>query len=70
MSTLKFLLITLFATFASNIATQDSPNADSAYLLILGVGQDTGYPQVGCYDPHCMPGWEDPALAAALQLWH
>lgn len=32
------------------------------YLFILGVVQDAGYPQAGCYAPHCLPGWEDPAL--------
>jgi pyrroloquinoline quinone biosynthesis protein B len=35
--------------------------ADNApYLYILGVVQDAGYPQTGCYQPHCMPGWENP----------
>jgi pyrroloquinoline quinone biosynthesis protein B len=32
------------------------------YLYVLGVVQDAGYPQAGCYKPHCMPGWEDPLL--------
>jgi pyrroloquinoline quinone biosynthesis protein B len=32
------------------------------YLYVLGVGQDAGYPQSGCYQPHCMRGWQDPAL--------
>ncbi len=32
------------------------------YLFVLGVGQDAGLPQTGCYQPHCMPGWLDPAL--------
>lgn len=31
-------------------------------LLVLGVAQDAGYPQINCYKPHCMPGWKDPAL--------
>ncbi len=35
---------------------------DQPYLFILGVTQDAGYPQAGCYRPHCMPGWEDPSL--------
>ena len=35
---------------------------DSAYLYILGVAQDAGYPQAGCYQPHCMPGWENKTL--------
>lgn len=28
-------------------------------LVVLGIAQDAGYPQAGCYKPHCMPGWED-----------
>lgn len=28
------------------------------YLFVLGVVQDAGYPQAGCYQPHCLPGWE------------
>jgi len=32
---------------------------DTPYLYILGVAQDAGYPQTGCYQPHCMLGWRD-----------
>ena len=32
------------------------------YIYILGVTQDAGYPQTGCYEVHCMPGWEDSDL--------
>jgi pyrroloquinoline quinone biosynthesis protein B len=34
-------------------------NNGSSTLHILGVAQDAGYPQMNCYKPHCMPGWED-----------
>lgn len=38
-------------------------NAQEApFIYVLGVLQDAGYPQAGCYRPHCMPGWSDPAL--------
>jgi len=30
-------------------------------LVILGVAQDAGYPQVNCYKPHCMNGWQHPS---------
>ena len=38
--------------------------ADEAapYLYVLGVAQDAGYPQAGCFKAHCMPGWQDPTL--------
>lgn len=35
---------------------------DEPYLFVLGVAQDAGHPQSGCYAPHCMPGWRDPRL--------
>lgn len=35
---------------------------DSPYLYVLGTAQDGGYPQAGCFKPHCMPGWEHPEL--------
>ncbi|MEM1407174.1 MAG: MBL fold metallo-hydrolase [Bacteroidota bacterium] len=32
------------------------------YLVVLGVAQDAGYPQAGCYKEHCMRAWHDPSL--------
>ncbi len=32
------------------------------YIYILGVVQGAGYPQIGCYKKHCIPGWQDPGL--------
>lgn len=40
-------------------------------LVVLGNAQDAGYPQLNCYKPHCMAGWQDPAkrrLATSLGL--
>lgn len=34
---------------------------DATFLYVLGVAQDAGYPQAGCYQPHCLRGWNDPA---------
>ena len=31
------------------------------YIFVLGIGQDGGYPQTNCYQPHCMRAWTDPA---------
>lgn len=42
---------------AAAIAQTDAP-----YIYILGVAQDAGYPQIGCYEKHCLPGWIDPSL--------
>lgn len=34
-------------------------------IYVLGVAQDAGYPQAGCYQPHCMRAWEDKSLRRA-----
>jgi len=54
--TLGFLLS--FLLISSVYADQ----VEAPYLLILGVAQDAGYPQAGCYKPHCLPGWNDLSL--------
>ncbi len=55
---IKHLLLIVCIT-ASAFVTAKS---DSAYLYVLGVAQDAGYPQAGCYQPHCMRGWQNPEL--------
>ena len=55
--TLLCLLLPLSLGFA--VAAQEN----TPYLYILGVVQDAGYPQSGCYAPHCLPGWQDRRLA-------
>ncbi len=35
---------------------------ESVYIRVLGIAQDAGYPQAGCYQPHCMRAWEDASL--------
>lgn len=32
---------------------------NNAQVVVLGVAQDAGYPQAGCFQRHCMPGWQD-----------
>jgi len=46
----------------TSVDTGNGPTADQPYLFVLGVAQDAGYPQAGCYRPHCMRGWEDVSL--------
>ncbi len=52
---LKVVLIFLISGSGAVFAEERAP-----YLYILGVAQDAGFPQAGCYKPHCMPGWNDP----------
>lgn len=50
------------ALLAALLAVAIARAEDPAYIYVLGVAQDAGYPQAGCYQPHCMPGWEDKSL--------
>lgn len=50
-----FILIGLFAT-------SNATEKNSLKLVVLGIAQDAGYPQLNCYKPHCMPAWKNPAL--------
>ena len=47
----------IIASSSPLYATDNAP-----YIYVLGVVQDAGYPQTGCYEEHCLPGWRDPAL--------
>ena len=49
----------LIAVYAITVDAESNPNSGGQFLMVLGVAQDAGYPQAGCYKPHCLPGWED-----------
>jgi len=56
-------LIRITTAFCSILLiTASIAQADEPYIYILGVAQDAGYPQIGCYEKHCLPGWIDPSL--------
>jgi pyrroloquinoline quinone biosynthesis protein B len=59
---MNFFKLSLFAISFSFSACVFSTENNSPYLYVLGVTQDAGYPQTGCYLPHCIPGWENAAL--------
>ncbi len=42
----------------SNLSGQNLP---STYLVVLGIAQDAGYPQIGCEQPCCKAYWEGKA---------
>jgi pyrroloquinoline quinone biosynthesis protein B len=47
-----FILIALnYAVFAQN-----------PYVVVLGIGQDAGVPQMGCESPFCKEAWKNPKL--------
>ena len=55
------ILITIW-TLTASAETGSANNERTPYLFVLGVAQDGGYPQTGCYRPHCMRAWNDPTL--------
>jgi len=36
--------------------------AAKPYVIVLGVAQDAGIPQIGCDSPFCLRAWRDPSL--------
>ena len=57
-----FLIICFLGAGTQPSKANDAASTSSVELLVLGVAQDAGYPQINCYRPHCMPGWQDPSL--------
>ena len=58
MKKLFFKFIFLACTFGI-VGAAVSEDSKNPYIYILGVAQDAGFPQAGCYKPHCMKGWKD-----------
>jgi len=61
MRSLFFKSVLIICLLASS-SFASSQEKESPYLYVLGVVQDAGYPQAGCYKPHCLPGWQDVRL--------
>lgn len=56
-------LVRIIAVFISIVfGSVAIAQTDEPYIYILGVTQDAGYPQIGCYAEHCLAGWIDPSL--------
>ena len=49
-----FLMMQALAPIAKSSVPEPS---EGPYIYILGVAQDAGYPQAGCFKQHCMQGW-------------
>ncbi|MGB2264792.1 MAG: MBL fold metallo-hydrolase, partial [Glaciecola sp.] len=54
--------VTLSACHTLVLEHQTTKPQAKVELVVLGVAQDAGYPQIACYQPHCMPAWENPTL--------
>lgn len=57
---LRAIVVALAFLASSKAAHGEEP--EGPFLQVLGVAQDAGYPQAGCYQAHCMPGWQDARL--------
>jgi pyrroloquinoline quinone biosynthesis protein B len=42
--------------------TLDAHQNEAVFLKVLGVAQDAGFPQAGCYQERCLPAWENANL--------
>ena len=56
----KILFIIFVFLFSCASEKQELPN--SPYVMVLGVAQDAGYPQMNCKKECCSAAWENPAL--------
>jgi pyrroloquinoline quinone biosynthesis protein B len=54
----RTLLLATTRLWASEPAVPAGP-----FVEVLGIAQDAGHPQAGCYRDCCAPAWEDPRLA-------
>ncbi|WNC72361.1 MBL fold metallo-hydrolase [Thalassotalea psychrophila] len=61
MRSLLFKIILIVSLFGV-VSFAASSNSESPYIYVLGVAQDAGYPQAGCYEVHCIPGWKNIGL--------
>jgi len=58
------LLLLICFTWASGSSAGENPQ-----LIVLGVAQDAGYPQIDCFEPRCIPLWESaPMQSGASSL--
>ncbi len=59
----KILFISFVFLFSCASEKQELPN--SPYVMVLGVAQDAGYPQMNCKKECCSAAWENPELQRA-----
>ena len=52
----------VFSLLLILLAASGFAGAATPYIIVLGVGQDAGVPQMGCDTPFCRHAWSDPKL--------
>jgi len=58
LSAIRIFLMFILPLFVSTSTAQTNAK-EAPYLYVLGIAQDAGYPQAGCFKPHCMPAWKN-----------
>lgn len=56
----KFIFLLFIACFWLSISSY--AQTQSSYLIVLGVAQDAGYPQMGCTKACCTKAWDNPKM--------
>lgn len=56
---IRWILFGLFTSTCLQAAEASAEKPAGVELMVLGVAQDAGYPQLNCYQPHCQVGWDD-----------
>src|ERR1041385_3053860 len=56
----KNLLISI--VFLPLLITKNKPTPQTPFIVVLGVAQDAGYPQMGCNKSCCTRAWNNPNL--------
>jgi len=51
----------LIGLFLAVLILAAAISAKDPYVVVLGVGQDAGVPQMGCETPFCREAWKDPS---------
>ncbi len=59
---LQIFIATLMSLGTVTVLAETGSADNAPYIFVLGVAQDAGYPQTGCYRPHCTRAWKDPTL--------
>ena len=56
----KLIYLIIGFSFACNQPAENTPS--TAYVMVLGIAQDAGYPQMNCKKDCCKRAWENPKL--------
>jgi len=57
----QIVVVSLLLSFYCYSEVKNNPT-NAVKILVLGISQDAGFPQLNCYQAHCMPAWQDASL--------